>query len=312
MPGVSVNPERVQAQLPLLAGRLDPTREFSRPFLKWAGGKTQLLRQLEEFYPPPGTVGRYIEPFLGSGAVFFHFKAVVKPKRVVLWDNNRELIETFKAVRDEVEGVIDLLAEHRNRHEKHGKSYFLEMRRYRPRKPAAKAARLIYLNKTCFNGLYRVNSRGYFNVPFGRYANPSIMNEDALRQAARQLAKAKIEAKDFDRLMELRPSRKDFIYFDPPYHPRSSTAYFTSYTPGSFGEEDQVKLAEIYKKLDERGCMLMLSNSETDFVKELYRGFTIEEVTARRNINSKADRRGPIKEVVVLNKRLLEACDVRG
>jgi DNA adenine methylase len=280
---------KLSRQLELVAARRQGDVAYSRPFLKWAGGKTQLLPQIARFYPPRGSVDRYIEPFLGSGAVFFHVKAMVEPRRALLWDNNRELIDAFKAVQQDVDQVIRLLSQYR---EQHSKDFFLAMRGKTPSSLAAKAARLIYLNKTCFNGLYRVNSRGIFNVPFGRYKNPGIFNEAQLRQAAAQLAGAKIEAEDF-RLLELEVKKHDFIYFDPPYHPRSKTSYFTAYTRDLFGQAEQEKLAALYRALDRKGCLLMLSNSDTPLVRELYKNFDIREVSARRSINSRADRRGP-------------------
>jgi DNA adenine methylase len=172
---------------------------------------------------------------------------------------------------------------------------------------AAKAARMIYLNKTGFNGLYRVNSRGIFNVPFGRYTNPGIFNEAWLRGASRQLQGVRIETEDF-RFLKVEAKKNDFIYFDPPYHPRSKTSYFTAYTRDLFGEEHQRKLAALYRALDKKGCLLMLSNSDTPLIRELYENFDIREVSARRNINSKADRRGSICELVVLNAKLVQAC----
>jgi DNA adenine methylase len=276
---------------------------YARPFVKWAGGKSQLLPQLARFYPPRGSVERYLEPFLGSGAVFFHVKAMVEPRQVVLWDNNQELIDTFTAVRDDVEEVIRLLQAHER---KHCKEYFLRMRTKLRMKVPEIAARLIYLNKTCFNGLYRVNSRGVFNVPFGRYPKPSILNADALRRASEALAGVRVEQEDFKMLL-VEAQKDDFIYFDPPYHPRSATAYFTSYTKDAFGEKDQRTLAQVYRELDRKGCLLMLSNSDTPLVHELYRGFDIRKVSARRQINSRADRRGAICELVVLNNRLVDA-----
>jgi DNA adenine methylase len=303
MPGVPAKPDQRNSQLRLLTGRPEAKMPLTRPFLKWAGGKTQLLPQLARFYPPKGSVDRYIEPFLGSGAVFFHVKSVVEPRRVLLWDNNRELIDSFKAVQDNVGQVIKLLSRYR---EQHSKDFFLAMREKRPKSPAAIAARLIYLNKTCFNGLYRVNSRGIFNVPFGKHRNPGLFNEAWLRQAAAQLAGAKIEAEDF-RLLELEAKAGDFIYFDPPYHPRSKTSYFTAYTRELFGQAEQEKLAALYRVLDRKGCLLMLSNSDTPLIRELYRDFDIREVSARRMINSRADRRGAIRELVVLNRKLVEA-----
>jgi DNA adenine methylase len=310
VPATLVAPNETVTQLRLaLAPDARPARKpgvevaYSRPFLKWAGGKTQLLPQLARFYPPKGSIKRYIEPFLGSGAVFFHFKALVGHRQAILWDNNRELVETFQAVQQEVGQVIKLLKKYQKQH---SKDFFLSMRQKSPSSPAATAARLIYLNKTCFNGLYRVNSRGVFNVPFGRYTNPGLFTEDGLRGASEALAGARIEPKDF-RFLELKARKGDFVYFDPPYHPRSTTSYFTAYTRDSFGEEDQRELARVYRVLDKRGCFLMLSNSDTPLIRELYKDFQIQEVSARRLINSKADRRGPICELVVLNNRLVEA-----
>jgi DNA adenine methylase len=279
----------------------------AKPFLKWAGGKTQLLPQLAKFYPRRGSVERYIEPFLGSGAVFFHVMAEVQPRHALLWDNNRELIETFKAVRDDVGQVVKLLTKYRRLHDK---TFYLTMREKRPKSAVAVAARLIYLNKTCFNGLYRVNSRGMFNVPFGRHKNPSLFNDESLRQAAASLAGARIEAEDF-RLLEVEAKPGDFIYFDPPYFPRSKTAYFTAYTRDLFGQPEQEKLAALYRRLDHKGCLLMLSNSATPLIRDLYKDFDIREVSARRNINSRGDRRGAIPELVVLNKALVEASRAR-
>jgi DNA adenine methylase len=295
------------AQLPLgimetVTDRRPVEVSFPRPFLKWAGGKTQLLPQLARLYPPKGSVKRYIEPFLGSGAVFFHFKAAVGARQAILWDNNRELVDTFQAVQQDVNGVIKLLKKYQKQH---SKEFFLKMREKSPHTLVATAARLIYLNKTCFNGLYRVNSRGVFNVPFGRYNNPGIFNEDWLRRASEYLAGARIEAKDFH-FLELQAKKGDFVYFDPPYHPRSVTSYFTAYTRESFTADDQRELARVYRALDKKGCLLMLSNSDTPLIREIYQGFDIREVSARRNINSKVERRGPICELVVLNKRLAE------
>ena len=305
MPAVPQKPDKRDSQLPLdlHADKPEVDVPFSRPFLKWAGGKTQLLPQLAKFYPPKGSVKRYIEPFLGSGAVFFHFKALVGSRSAILWDNNRELIDTFKAVQEDVGQVIKLLSKYQKQH---SKDFFLAMREKTPLSLAGKAARLIYLNKTCFNGLYRVNSRGLFNVPFGKYTNPGIFNEDWLRRASELLQGARIEAEDF-RFLKVEAKKNDFIYFDPPYHPRSKTSYFTAYTRDLFGEEHQRKLADLYRALDKKGCLLMLSNSDTPLIRELYKDFDIREVSARRLINSRADRRGAICELVVLNAKLVEA-----
>jgi len=230
---------------------------FLRPFVKWAGGKSQLLLQFQCLYPEKDSVGRYLEPFLGSGAVFFHVKGLLQPARALLTDTNAELIDAFLAVRDEVDHLIELLRQHQ---EQHCESYYYEVRNQNPQTCVTRAARLIYLNKTGFNGLYRVNSRGLFNVPFGRHVKPKVLDETRLR-----------------------------------------AAYFTSYTSGSFGENDQRDLAALYTKLDRRGCLLMLSNSDTPLIRELYAGFHIHRVSARRNINSNSEKRGPVFEVVVLN-----------
>lgn len=296
-----VSPRTSDASRHAKPGHLAPAdRPFLRPFLKWAGGKTQLLPRFARFYPREA-IERYIEPFLGSGAVFFHVKARLNPKTAILCDNNEELIETFKAVKTDVEGVIRALRIHK---EKHGPEYFREMRTRLVEDATARAARFIYLNKTCFNGLYRVNSRGIFNVPMGRYLRPAILDEDGLREASRQLQGVKIATQDFRKLPAL-AKRGDFIYLDPPYHPVSSTSYFTSYTRDSFGAKDQWELSEVYHELCQAGCFVMLSNSYNPFIAGLYWRFRkdvyIHRVSARRNINSRAERRGPITELVIVN-----------
>jgi DNA adenine methylase len=272
----------------------------ARPFLKWAGSKKQLLASYVDFYPPVDAIQTYREPFVGSGAVFFHLRARLPEVPAVLTDSNAELITTFTQVRDDVEGVI---AELRRHERKHSESHFYQVRDQRPGDlpdETTRAARFIYLNKTCFNGLYRVNSKGLFNVPMGRYLRPSILDEDALRLASQALRDTKLETGPFDRVMaEAEPG--DFVYFDPPYEPLTSTAYFTSYTKGDFGPEDQGHLAWVFRELSDRGCRVMLSNSDTPLVRQLFRRYAIHDVQARRSINSKSDRRGPITEVVVLN-----------
>ncbi len=268
---------------------------FVRPFIKWAGGKTQLLGSFQPLYPRK--VSRYIEPFLGGGAVYFQVKALLGPSHAVLCDNNAELIETFVAVRDQVDELIKALRRHR---EKHGEEHFYEVRSQQPTAPVARAARLIYLNKTCFNGLYRVNSRGLFNVPFGKYKAPKILDEEALRAASHFLQDTDLRVGDFRCLPEVARTG-DFVYFDPPYHPVSRTAKFTSYTSDSFGEQDQRDLARVYAQLNDMGCQLMLSNSDTPLVRELYAPFHIHPLRARRSINSRKEGRGPVNEVVVCN-----------
>jgi DNA adenine methylase len=270
-----------------------------RPFLKWAGGKTQLLSQLAPLYPRASRTKRFIEPFVGSGAVFFHVLGRLKPRTAILADSNEELIGAYRAIQEDVDAVIRLLRKHKVAH---SRGHYDAVRAATPRRmaPPACAARLIYLNKTCFNGLYRVNSGGRFNVPMGRYEDPPILDEENLRAVSESLAGVRIHAAHFRETLEYARAG-DFVYLDPPYHPISRTAYFTSYTQGAFGSADQEELAGVYAKLAKRGCLVMLSNSECPFIRDLYRGFDVRTVMARRSINSNAGRRGKIGEVVVLS-----------
>jgi DNA adenine methylase len=266
-------------------------------FVKWAGGKNQLIEQFKNFFPEK--IDGYIEPFVGGGAVFFYVKANFEPQKIILSDTNEELINSYEVIRDDVDCLIDLLKQHR---EKHCKEYYYDVRQIDADvlSKIEKAARFIYLNKTCFNGLYRVNSRGKFNVPMGSYKNPSIFKEKELRQASNLLKGVELKTCSFEHIIDF-AEEGDFIYLDPPYHPVSRTANFTSYTSDSFSESDQIRLAETYKKLDARGCRVMLSNSDTPFINELYKDFTIHTVKAKRMINCDATKRGAINEVVVLN-----------
>ncbi len=270
------------------------------PFLKWAGGKGQLLEQYAPFFPERAET--YYEPFVGSGAVFFYLRGRGFARRYCLADSNAELINVYQVVRDAVDRLIELLAEHQARH---SRAYYYEVRNrdrdpaWQDEDPVVRAARMIYLNKTCYNGLWRVNSKGHFNVPMGRYRNPTILDEARLRAASAALRGVEIAVRDFRERPEAGPP--DFVYFDPPYHPLSETANFTGYSADDFDEDDQCDLARVYRELAARGCRLMLSNSDTPLVHRLYADFTIEIVQARRAINTRADRRGAISEVVVLN-----------
>ena len=268
-------------------------RVKAKPFIKWAGGKSQLLPQMSAFFPPKTQIGRYFEPFLGGGAVFFYLQ---HPKSY-LSDTNRNLIEVYEVVKDNVEDLIKVLKKHKNERE-----YFYEVRSQKPAdlSPTGRAARLIFLNKTCFNGLYRENSRGEFNVPFGRYKNPAICDEEGLRSASLALKNAKVSRNEFHSVLS-HAKATDFIYFDPPYHPLNRTSSFTSYTAGGFGEAEQRELANVYKVLADRGCFVMLSNSDTPLIRELYKDFCINEIQASRAINSKAEGRGKITELLVIN-----------
>lgn len=264
--------------------------------VKWAGGKSQLLKQFELFFPKK--IDFYIEPFLGSGAVFFYIQRKYKPKKIILSDTNEELINAFIIVRDKVDALIERLKKHK---EQHNKEYYYNIRALDSGglTDIEKAARFIYLNKTCFNGLYRVNSKGKFNVPIGSYKNPGILKEDVLRAASKLLQDVKLKVMPFENVLDM-TTKDAFIYFDPPYHPLKKTS-FTTYAKEVFLEEEQKKLAEVFKVLDKKGCKLMLSNSDTKFVRDLYAGFNIITVQAKRFINSKAEGRGAITEVVVRN-----------
>jgi DNA adenine methylase len=268
-------------------------------FIKWAGGKSQLLQQFRELFPP--SFENYYEPFVGSGAVFFYIKSNLKPKHVILSDINEELINCYTVVRDSVSALVQSLSSHKKNH---SKEYFYSIRSLATGKldNVERAARLIYLNKTCFNGLYRVNSKGEFNVPFGDYTNPSIFNEQTLYEASRLLQGVELRVQEFDRITDY-AKENDFIYFDPPYFPISRTSNFTGYTKGDFLLEEQRKLAQVFKTLDARGCYVMLSNSDHPLLKELYKDYENNTtiVKAKRMINSVGSKRGEINEIVVRN-----------
>jgi DNA adenine methylase len=272
----------------------------AKPFLKWAGGKQQLLAQLEPHFP--SRFNRYLEPFVGGGAVFFHlWNASRLSDQVSLFDTNEEIINAYIAVRDHVDELIEHLAAHKKHH---SEEYYYAVRA-QDRQPIQlsdiqRAARTIYLNRTCFNGLYRVNSKGQFNVPMGRYRNPTIVRRDVLQAASAALQNADVQVMGFRRMAGLARAG-DFCYFDPPYHPVSRTANFTSYTASAFGEQDQRDLAEVFAQLAQKGCLCMLSNSHTPLILDLYRGYRIETVYAKRLVNSDVNGRGMVKEAVVMS-----------
>jgi DNA adenine methylase len=265
------------------------------PFLKWAGGKSRLIPQYEPYLPAADDVSRYFEPFIGSAALFFH----LRPRRALLGDVNANLVTVYRAVQCEPEAVIAALRRHRNTAD-----HYYAVRAQDPTglPLAERAARLIYLNKTCYNGLYRENSRGEFNVPFGRYKRPKICDAPRLRAAAAALTGVSLVVGDFATLVA-GAGERDYVYFDPPYVPLSLTSNFTSYDRRGFGEGDQRRLAETVAALTKRGCRVMLSNSDAPLVRELYagRGYRLIPIQARRNINSRADRRGPVQELLILN-----------
>lgn len=265
------------------------------PFLKWAGGKSQLLATFDQYLPEQ--FREYYEPFVGGGAMFFHMIAKQSRLRAHLSDLNGELVNCYLAVRNNVEELISELKKHRNDRE-----YYYRIRSLNPAElsDVERAARLIYLNKTCFNGLYRVNSRGEFNVPFGDYKNPRTCDEINLRATSQALQTVRVRNEEFSKSLQ-RPKRGDFVYLDPPYQPLSTTSNFTSYTSKCFGNSDQERLAHTFAELDRRGCKIMLSNSDNEFIRHLYRDYRQEVVLATRAINCRGDRRGRITELLILN-----------
>lgn len=266
----------------------------ARPFLKWAGGKRQLLPRILALVP--SRVRTYVEPFVGGGAVFFAMATARRFERAVLGDVNGELINCYETLRDDVEGVIAKLAPLRNT----PKDYY-RVRKQRPERlsATARAARVIFLNRCGYNGLYRVNSGGQFNVPFGRYARPTICDPERLRAASRALAGVELIQGDFTSILgRRRLGADDFVYLDPPYVPISKTASFTGYA-GGFSMDDQQRLAKLLHRLAEKGVPAVLSNSDCADTRRLYEGLAMESLPARRAINSVASRRGPVAELLV-------------
>jgi DNA adenine methylase len=267
----------------------------ARPFLKWAGGKTQLLPELLKRVPK--TCDRYVEPFVGSAALFF----ALQPQKAVISDVNPDLVNVYTVIQSNVDSLIQDLKQHR-----YEKTYFYDLRNidrtsaYQNWTPVRKASRLIYLNKTCFNGLYRVNSQGHFNTPFGSYKHPTIVDEQNLRACSAALQHIEIRLDSFESVLQ-NTAPNDFIYFDPPYAPLSDTANFTGYSRDGFGEDMQIRLRDVCVELHTKGIKFMASNSSAPFILDLYQAFNIHFVDAARAINSKGDRRGKIKEVIITN-----------
>jgi DNA adenine methylase len=265
--------------------------------IKWAGGKKQLLEQFVKFFPEK--IERYFEPFVGGGTVaFFLLQNHPEIKKIYLSDINEELIITYNAVKNNIDELIKLLKEYKT---KHSKEFYYQIRAEDIKKltKVQIATRFIYLNRTCFNGLYRVNSKGGFNVPIGSYKNPTICNEEDLREISKLLQKDDIIVAQFYEIVK-KANKGDFIYFDPPYYPLKKDS-FTTYTKDKFLEKEQEKLKETFVELDKKGCKVMLSNSDTPFIRELYKDYKINTVFATRMINCDGKNRGKINEVVVTN-----------
>ena len=269
------------------------------PILKWVGGKRQLLDSIEPLIPKCST---YYEPFLGGGAVLF----CRQPAKAVINDSNQELMNVYLTIKEEPEALISKLEEHR---EKNCEDYFYHVRALDRDKQGfgyltnvERAARIIYLNKTCYNGLFRVNSSGEFNSPWGRYKNPNITNETTIQALSDYFNQADITIKCGDYREALKGIRKGaFVYFDPPYVPISASASFTGYTAGGFGEQEQIALKEQCDALNARGIKFLLSNSACTFIEELYKDYIVEYVNAKRVINANPEKRGEIKETLVHN-----------
>ena len=276
---------------------------MARPFLKWAGGKTQLLPQL--LAAVPAEIVTYYEPFLGGAALFFALQSNhpdSRFKQAALSDSNSDLINAYTQVRDAPDALIAALAVHQRKYRAADDpaDYYYRIRAKRPTCPVGRAAQLIFLNKTCFNGLYRVNSRGQFNVPHGRYANPTICDADNLRAASEALQGVSLTVADFADCLSS-AGRGDFVYCDPPYVPLSGTADFTAYTAADFNAADQQRLALCAAMARDRGAAVLLSNSAHPDVARLYAdvGFRLQEVSAARAINANPTRRGPVREYLI-------------
>ncbi|WP_368490578.1 DNA adenine methylase [Clostridium sp. BJN0013] len=268
------------------------------PVVKWVGGKRQLLPELEKYIPE--NISTYYEPFVGGGAVLFH----IQPEKAVVSDINEELINLYMVIKNNVEELIEDLKKHKNTSD-----YFYMIREldrkadiYSKLTKVERASRIHYLNKTCYNGLFRVNILGQFNSPFGNYKNPNIINEITIRAVNKYLNEAEIELKCCDYGEILGDITKGaFVYLDPPYDPVSSSANFTGYVKGRFNKDEQSRLKSVCDKLTSKGVRFLLSNSSTDFILNLYKDYNIEIIQAKRSVNSNGNKRGKVDEVLVRN-----------
>ena len=292
-----------------------------KPFIKWAGGKSQLIDMIEERYPmKKNKINKYIEPFIGGGAVLFDLLGKYNFKEVYISDINKELINTYKVIRDNVNELIYMLEDMQNEYipleKEMRKEYFYAIReKYNIEELSdcnkiEKAALFIFLNRTCFNGLYRVNKKGKYNVPMGDYKNPKICDKENLINVSISLKNVEIKNADYTECFE-KVDNETFVYIDPPYRPLSTTSSFTSYSENDFGDKEQIELAEFYRKLDGKGAFVILSNSDPknsdvndEFFDKLYSGYIIERIPAKRRINSKSSGRGEINELLISNFEL--------
>lgn len=273
-----------------------------KPFVKWAGGKRQLIPILHQNLP--GAFGTYYEPFLGGGALLFHILTDKNGQKCSISDLNSDLVLAYTTIRDRIDALISSLKNHEKNYQKDSKSYYYSVRESNPRNEVEKTSRLIFLNRTCFNGLYRVNSKGKFNVPLGKYTNPNIVNEENIRAVSSilQTNRISIKCRDFESV--LRDAKKgDLVYFDPPYQPVSSTANFTSYTTKDFTYDDLTRLAELCLKLDSKECHVLLSNSDSKEVSDIFakKPWKITRIEANRSINSNSKKRTGHFELLIKN-----------
>ncbi len=265
----------------------------AKPFIKWAGGKRQLLNSL--LSQAPESFNTYHEFFIGGGALFFELFNQGRIKNAVLADLNPRLMNAYEVVKRKPTGLIEEL---KKRKYSNTSEAFYKIREWEPLDSVEQAARFIYLNKTAFNGLYRENKSGKFNVPFGRYKNPKIVDVEGIRNASRALQKAKLFCGDFSEITRL-AKKDDFAYFDPPYLPVTKTASFTAYTSQSFTIDDQIRLKETFTSLAKNGIKVMLSNSHTPIIDELFSDSEKSTIKANRMINCKSDKRGPVNELLI-------------
>ncbi|RMW33256.1 MAG: DNA adenine methylase [Nitrosopumilus sp.] len=273
-----------------------------KPFVKWAGGKRQLIPILNENLPK--TFGTYYEPFIGGGALLFHMLTERDGQKCSISDLNSDLVLAYTTIRDRIDDLISSLKSHEKNYHKDSKSYYYSVRESNPRSEIEKTSRLLFLNRTCFNGLYRVNSKGKFNVPLGRYTNPNIVNEENLRSvsAILQSSKVSIKCRDFEAVLR-DAKRGDLVYFDPPYQPVSDTANFTSYTNKDFTDKDLERLADLCNKLDSKGCKVLLSNSDSKQVSDMFstKYWKVNKIQANRSINSNSKKRTGHFELLIKN-----------
>ena len=273
-----------------------------KPFVKWAGGKRQLIPQIEKHLPEK--FSSYFEPFLGGGALLFHLLSEKKNLKGHVSDLNSDLVLSYVTIRDNLTSLLKSLQKHSDNYFSDSKSYYYSVREFNPKSQIEKVSRLLFLNRTCFNGLYRVNSKGKFNVPLGRYSNPNIVQEDNLRAVNQFLNQNKIiiKCQDFSSTIE-KAKKGDFVYFDPPYQPVSKTANFTSYTNSNFGLNDLKRLAKVSNQLTKKGVNVLLSNSSSKQVRELFssKDWEINKIVANRAINSDSNKRTGHSELLIKN-----------